>query len=729
MTFKRKTLWKTRKRKGGNKETVDSYKTTLSSFAYTDAKHDFGSTDFFERYKDTIKDTIPDAPYIIYSEDNLLQSINITHINGEPDTMLFKIENIVNACNTLPMLEIDFLINNIKRSYNVKTVYYQKDKDNIVADPHDFMYYFGGKRTFVFDVFNIKFLSGFKNTEDTSLYNEEEPYYILYNREMKSDPGNKAKLEREHYAHKGYCLKDIYDIDPNIITYNKWNDSNLIYKNMFFSNCNISLENNTDSTIQMTIDSKYSPETFTINKNSNSINELIKEVNENTIVPTIAFLRKRSGDSLQILSTFDNTRVLSDNKAHNYPKMLISLDRLALYNCLLLGVDIGFTVILYDTKHNPYYYLITFLNNDTKYTNTFNYSTNHLGGRQNPKNIKLKQNKTRKIKQKMNADSLEQIYNSIILPEIKQYINNRYTNLIKYEDKIKEAYDELYIKNKKDSIIKYISFYNNTQYDKGYISKLIYEKYVNITPLPSNDDIIYRTNRVSMYFLLYIYKTKYNDDVLNEIVSYYDERDTQFADYLRSLNCILWIIRKYFDLYIEDHTFNNYDRYSMERLMTPEIQKIYDEQTDPKKDKSCRFSDLAEILRETKQFPEYFEQICHTSDWSFVDLTQIIHYIEKNDLEVYPTLKRLAADYYWSMYKIKPSGSGFSDASILVLGDLEYKFDKEVERTPELQKMIDDMNSKKVRHFIKDYREAVDTIIRLFKRTVDKHLTWGLRIF
>jgi hypothetical protein len=59
----KKRKWNTRKQKksrGGENNAVNTYKNLLSSFVYSDAKHDFG--DIYDKYKGDIKDSIPNAP-------------------------------------------------------------------------------------------------------------------------------------------------------------------------------------------------------------------------------------------------------------------------------------------------------------------------------------------------------------------------------------------------------------------------------------------------------------------------------------------------------------------------------------------------------------------------------------------------------------------------------------------------------------------------------------------
>ena len=107
--------WKTRKQSGGSKKTVDLYKSILSSFAYSDAKHDFGGSskgNFYENHMDSIKDSIPNAPYTEYSEEALLKSIKFMRINDEVNEKIFTINNIIEECKSSPINIFDFIIDN-----------------------------------------------------------------------------------------------------------------------------------------------------------------------------------------------------------------------------------------------------------------------------------------------------------------------------------------------------------------------------------------------------------------------------------------------------------------------------------------------------------------------------------------------------------------------------------------------------------------------------------------
>jgi hypothetical protein len=90
----------------------------------------------------------------------------------------------------------------LKREYMVHVVHYQSNKD-VIVNPEYMHDYFGGVRTFIIDYFTMKFFDGFKNNTISDLYNENEPYYILYNREMVNDPANKPILEEKHFYNTG----------------------------------------------------------------------------------------------------------------------------------------------------------------------------------------------------------------------------------------------------------------------------------------------------------------------------------------------------------------------------------------------------------------------------------------------------------------------------------------------------------------------------------------------
>jgi len=244
MTVKR---WKSRKRRGGN-AIVNNYKYILSSFAYSDAKHDFSDNQFFSNYADRISENIPPSQHTIYSENQILRSVKVTYadttqVNASNDTLLSIINELEDIVDV--HLSID---DKLRRHYLISTVHYQ-DGRNIITDLDYFPIIFGGKRTFVIDFFNMKFLDGFKNNDSITLYDQNDPYYILYNRETVNDPAHKPILEDIHYKHRGYCLKDVDDIDTHDIVYSRWQDSNIYYNNMFYSTYDYILQGRGNDTV------------------------------------------------------------------------------------------------------------------------------------------------------------------------------------------------------------------------------------------------------------------------------------------------------------------------------------------------------------------------------------------------------------------------------------------------------------------------------------------------
>ena len=775
--------WKTRKQRGGN--TVSIYKSLLSSFVYSDAKHDFKKNNFYDKHKSSIENSIPKASYTEYTEDGILNSVKITHINDIPNSGSLTMNGLIEEHHTNSITELDLLIDNkIKRRYDVKVIYYQKG-EKVVTNPEHFTHYFEGLRTFVIDSFNLKFFDGFKNTNDTSYYNLENTFYVLYNREMENDPGNKGRLGEKHFAHKGFRLQDVYDDDNIDIVYNKWNDSQLIHKNMFYSNYNLTLTNSFDrniikNNVILKMDDEIYREEFKNVKILNNIDNLIESCNNREIEPYIAFTRKRCGDSLQVLSLFDSKRKLySSNeydissRIHNNPKMIISLDRLLLYYSLLMGVDIGFTVKRGNNRTTNDYYLIIFNNRNSEVVSNepvYNYSKNKLKGGRNTQ-IKLKNriklNRTRRVRK---MDVIQEEYKQIILPEVEQYLlrDELISGFLHYTIRPIKYINES--SENRQNIIEYILFKNNIEYTIEYISKIIYEEYIRMLGSYTTilhmfttvvQDKLYSSKLSSITNILTFYKHYEYYEIIGKLLSYYDIHNKQLADNIRSLNCLLWIIQSYFDME-EDNTFNSCNVYILKDLMTPKLQKIYDEQTVPnyilqegetedtylenfKKTvkehiETNRLRHLSYIIKEkviyysekndseTEEMRAIYEQICFTASWNFVDLSRIISYIVKHDLDVYDTLIKLGGDYYNGMYVDNPNRAGIQSTSIMVLTQHNYDVDSKRERTPEIQAMLDEIYAMECNGYIFEYKKAFDELLKLFKRTFDKHLLWGLEI-
>jgi hypothetical protein len=420
-------------------------------------------------------------------------------------------------------------------------------------------------------------------------------------------------------------------------------------------------------------------------------------------------------------------------------------------------------------------------NNFVETTSLFNYSKNRIvGGRNHNKNksIKLKRNNNRTLRynKKMSysipkietlSDDDKEIYNQIIFPEIEEYLDKE-SFKIGYIDNAKSLIKKINTNpDNKLNAIKYIKLLNNIEYTKEYVSKIIYWKYLQHMPYLSHlyikdNDNQYDLNMSLIYNITTFYNHLKYDEIMSKLLSYYDEHDLEFANNIRSLNCLLWMIRCYDEMETE-HTFNNYDEHKLKKLMTPTLQKIYNEKTsfkyNYKKGQSendkiefadmtikkyiehKRYKQLIEIIcemiyniqdtPEMKEINDIYEQICYTSSWDFTDLSRIISYINKHNLDVYNTLLKLADDYDHAMYRVKPNRSGPQSTAGGVLTELEYEYDGGLDRTPEVQLMVDEIDSMYKMYSmgsISQYRQSFSELLGLFKKTFEKHLIWGIDI-
>ncbi len=281
--------------------------------------------------------------------------------------------------------------------------------------------------------------------------------------------------------------------------------------------------------------------------------------------------------------------------------------------------------------------------------------------------------------------------------------------------------------NNKNNIIKYILFYNNIEYTSEFISKVIYDKFVNSTPIEYDyeQEYVKTISRCSELSLIYNFNN--DDKYIKQFIEYYDIHNTNFSNYLRSINCLLSIIRTYRDLR-DDATFDNYNIVKLKKLMTPKLIEVYNEKTDNYKNENTRLYELAHIIKHMTEFKYIYEQICSTSSWDFVDFSRIITYIDKYDLDVFTTLKILAEDHNYAFYKVKPKQTGIQNVSVMTLVDLKYTFTYYKDRTEQTQKIIDEIYNIECSDYLKDYNNAVHIILKLFKRTVEKHLIWGIKI-
>jgi hypothetical protein len=172
--------------------------------------------------------------------------------------------------------------------------------------------------------------------------------------------------------------------------------------------------------------------------------------------------------------------------------------------------------------------------------------------------------------------SINDMYKQIIIPEIEQY-RKKDINIDSISYIVKNIYNNLHndISNK-DKIIKYIRYNNSNNYTIDFISTLLYERYIFFA-YPIIDDLIYNRLYVKpsvntiIFDLFPVYNIKQYEDIIKDVITYYDQNDKKFANYLRSITCILWIIRYYYDKLIENKTFNRYVIETMMELVTPDI--------------------------------------------------------------------------------------------------------------------------------------------------------------
>jgi hypothetical protein len=422
---------------------------------------------------------------------------------------------------------------------------------------------------------------------------------------------------------------------------------------------------------------------------------------------------------------------------------------MVLFYSLLMGIDVGFTIIRNDGLFK--YYLITFINKDNKqaYNDTiFNYSQNKIGGRVHEYNrsntIKnLKTNKYNNLTTtKMDESvSISELYKLINLPKLNIYIDNdTIKNENTYKHYIESYYKFLLIPSNYEKNNKFLNFIFNIKYDTEYISKVVLTMYNNIEfgeyiDKEYSDELDKLNEEVSNF-----YNLSDMNDIIRNIVKHYERKDKEFAKYLKSIHCLLWIIDFYRNVE-DDFGFNTCSKKEFESLLTPELeQKILDdiikdnyENYKNKNDITDKLNTMINYIGETynksEAYTDLHDKSFYTQCWDFVDFAKIIEYIDIHNLDPFTVLKRLYADYSHAMYKLKEPEPGIQSSSGSVLEELGYASNKELKRTPEMQRMVDEIYDLKIEGFKSDFDKTSKTLINLFKKTVEKHLTWGLKIF
>jgi hypothetical protein len=335
---------------------------------------------------------------------------------------------------------------------------------------------------------------------------------------------------------------------------------------------------------------------------------------------------------------------------------------------------------------------------------------------------------------------LEKEYNELILPEIKEY-TSKFSNDIYKTNIIKDLKKYLESDINRNYLITYVTFLNKKIYDKDYISKLVNIKYIRDCAF-SLDDIEYDEeyyNKLVLKFIDYnsIYSVPKLDKKIKDIVSHYEEINKPFSNYIKSIQCLLWIIQKYQDIY-NDIGFRRCNYTKLKKVLTPEliIQLKNEEQYVTENIDSTFETEQEElecyaeiILSNSHKYKNIHKKIFYTEDWNFIDLSNIIYYIDKYNLDIFTILNRLSADYSWAMYKAVKVEPGIQSTSIMILGDVGYEFDKEIDRTIEVQQMVDEIYGIKSDLYLEDFIKSYKTLIQLFKRTIEKELSWGTKIY
>ncbi len=573
MGYLKKTL--KRRQRGGN---PTDYRELLTTYAVNDAIHDF--EDYARYNTEGLLEGIPIGPFNVYKNENdVLESILINKINGDDTALPLNMETIYTLYNEYSPLSLELLFNNIARNYQIKVIPWQIDEDVIVTSKQ-LLKYFERPRTFIIDHFTLKFFYGLKNGTIIN-YDTKNPYYILYNRENENDAAKKGVFKL--FTDKGIHVKVSHDTGEDKVIYPMWNEYNMNYNTMFYSNYNLELKYTSNRECNLQFTKNEYIHTIYNTKEYNSINVIT--MNDNPL--DIKFQQKRSGDALQALSVFDNTRTLTDMSAHNNPKMLVTHDRLCLYYSLLMGIDVAFTTT--QKEDEKYKVCVLFLNEDK-----IDASYNFRGGRTAPKR------NTRKLRRTYIMDTppkhIEEYY--ILMDTPVESLNYKQISNI-FMIYIHHHTNNRHIDSNYSNILYKIKFYNKLRIDYWVFNYIIYR-----------------------------------------IIDYYNEIDLSFANFLRSIVCITTVLRVY-EVDLGESMDTCYENHIL-KSATPEILEIL-EQYPPER----RAREMWSLLRwdRGKRFPDVYDEVCYCSAWDIEDYARIMLYIMDNNLDIFTTLHELQGPY------------------------------------------------------------------------------------
>jgi len=335
------------------------YLKRMKEFAVTDANHDFGPS-FKKRYDSGLIDVgTPESrhnPKPLTDAWSLLSSYTTNSI----DFTRLQVNQPIKAVSVTGH-NYDICAFNAKDLENIMPFLYNVDKSVNLQ---------GMETNFIIDGLATSFWKELRETKGRSL----GKINILTNRETVNDPGSRPApndVLYEKNKDRAVELQSYQDATEEDIVYPEWQNPRTDYHNDFFSNYALKLSKvnitDTSETSHMSFllkDSEIQDGSYIVTNSTEAVNS-VEAVKKKLDAPTLnkekfglLLQQKRSGDSLQTLSTLDKSRLYKQRIGHILGAPLMTLSSTYTYavshdiwNCSY-GFHMGASLVILTATNN-----------------------------------------------------------------------------------------------------------------------------------------------------------------------------------------------------------------------------------------------------------------------------------------------------------------------------------------------------------------------------------------
>ncbi len=337
-----------------------------------------------------------------------------------------------------------------------------------------------------------------------------------------------------------------------------------------------------------------------------------------------------------------------------------------------MGTDVVFTTT-YKDEDDKYKVCILFINNEDKFDKTYNFR----GGRYNISDNKLRLSKESKRITR------------------KKYIITSNMSLI---DKFKNIEQFSPERHTLDSI------------------SLLCIVYYQIWTSGNKLNNKYKINNSAVCNYIASISGSYNNLIkqIHNIINYYNDIDIELANCIKSVVCLIELIRIYeVDL---GESFGEYHPKIIMRHATPEILKELEQYpASMKPEKMWKL--LNDDRFNQKKYTAIYEEVNHCAAWDIDDYNRIMMYIIDNNLDVYTTLQQLAGPY------------GIQTTVKSILEFSQFPYENRKSNTPEMKALVDTIHALPRNDNMKGWKYIKGRVEDYLQATFKKRLIWEAKFW